>query len=318
LKPLADRVALVAGATRGAGRGIAGMLGEAGATVYCTGRSTRASGPPTAGPYTGRPETIEDTAAMVSARGGRGHWAKVDHANAGEVGALIDRVRDEAGRLDILVIDFWGDYHPVAFGTPFWNLPLDAGRATIDSTLWPHVITLQAAVPLMLETRHKPGLIVEVAEGPELTYRSSFFYDLAAMLRIRIAYAVAEELAAEQIAAVAITPGYMRSETTLDGFGVTEANWRDAIARDPNFAASETPFYAGRAVAALAGDPDVLSRSGRLFGSWQIAEDYGFTDIDGSRPNLGRHFAETFGESPVPLNTDVRWRITTASLARTS
>ncbi|MGH7128885.1 MAG: SDR family NAD(P)-dependent oxidoreductase, partial [Planctomycetaceae bacterium] len=206
------------------------MLGEAGATVYCTGRSV-AGRPPVSGHYAGRLETIEQTAEQVTARGGRGIAVRVDHAAEADVGALTDRITAEHGRLDILILDFWGDESPVPFGKPFWEIPLERGRATIDRTLWPHILTLQRLVPLMLPSRpDTPGLIVEVADGPALYYKTSFFFDLASTLRARLAYAVAEELAPHGITAVAVTPGYLRTEYALDKLGVTESTWRDAAA----------------------------------------------------------------------------------------
>ena len=308
------KVALVAGATRGAGRGIACMLGEAGATVYCTGRSV-AGRPPSSGAYAGRPETIEETAEMVSARGGVGVAVAVEHGADDQVKALADRIAREAGRLDILVLDFWGDDTPVPFGTPFWEIPAERGRLTIDRTLWPHVLTLQALTPLMLSGRtaatRPPGLVVEVADGPALYYRTSLFFDLAATLRVRLAYAVAEELAPHGITALAVTPGYLRSESTLDRMGVTESNWRDAAERDRNFLESETPFFLGRGVAALAANPDSLRLAGGLYGSWALARMYGITDIDGATPDFGRHMEAVYGESPGPLHTRARWQLGT-------
>jgi NAD(P)-dependent dehydrogenase (short-subunit alcohol dehydrogenase family) len=311
MKPLADRIAVVAGATRGAGRGIACMLGEAGATVYCTGRSVSGR-PPASGPYAGRPETIEQTAAEVTARGGRGVALRVDYADEADVEMLASALEREQGRLDILVLDFWGDETPVPFGRPFWEIPLADGRRTIETTLWPHVLTLQTLVPLMLRASTsdvRRGLIVEVADAPALYYRTSLFYDLAATLRTRLAYAVAEELSPHGITAVAVTPGYLRSERTLEMFGVTESNWREAGRKDANFLASETPYYLGRGVAALAADPARSRFAGGLYGSWVLGEEYNITDVDGARPNFGRHMQTHFGESPGPLHTSVRWQI---------
>lgn len=309
MKRLADRVAVVAGATRGAGRGIACALGEAGATVYCTGRSI-AGKPPVSGHYAGRPETIEQTAEQVTASGGRGIPARVDHAAEADVAALAERIAAEQGRLDMLILDFWGDQSPVPFGKPFWEIPLERGRATINRTLWPHILTLQRLVPLMLRSQSaSPALIVEVADGPALYYKTSLFFDLASTLRARLAYAVAEELAPHGITAVAVTPGYLRTEYSLDRFGVTEATWRDAAAKDPGFLESESPCLLGRGIAALAADPGSSRLSGGLYGSWTLAEEYGVVDADGSRPDFGRHFATQYGDSPSPRHTGARWLI---------
>ena len=310
--PLQDRIALVAGATRGAGRGIACMLGEAGATVYCTGRGVAGS-PPLTGHYQGRRETIAETAAMVSARGGVGIAVRTDHARDDEVASLAATIERTHGRLDIVVMDFWGDESPVPFGAPFWEIPLAAGQATIDATLWPHVRTLQVLMPLLRRERPRPdrarGLVVEVMDSPGLYYRTSLFFDLAALLRSRLSYALAEELAPHGITAVGVSPGYLRSELTLERFGVTEANWRDAIIADANFAASETPFFLGRGIAALAADPDSARLAGGVYGSWDLAREYGVTDIDGSQPDFGRQFARMFGDSPAPQHTRARWVI---------
>lgn len=311
-RTLSNRIAVVAGATRGAGRGIAAMLGEAGATVYCTGRSV-AGQPPAAGHYKGRPETIEQTAEQVTARGGRGIPIRVDHANESDVRSLAARVATEAGRLDILVLDFWGDESPVPFGRPFWQIPLATGRPTIDRTLWPHLLTLQLLVPLMLRTpaKRRPGrpLVVEVTDGPELYYRGSLFFDLAATLRARLAYAIAEDLAAEGVTALAVTPGYLRTEVALDAHGVAESNWRDAANGDAGWLASESPNLIGRGIVALAADPDSARFAGGLYGSWVLAREYGIADDDGSRPDFWHHFKQTYGESPAPHRTGARWRI---------
>jgi NAD(P)-dependent dehydrogenase (short-subunit alcohol dehydrogenase family) len=308
--PLKDRVALVAGATRGAGRGIASMLGEAGATVYCTGRSVTGH-PPRSGHYAGRLETIEQTAEQVTTRGGHGVACRVDHASDAEVRALVERLRREQGRLDVLVLDFWGDEDPVPFGTAFWKIPLETGRATIDRTLWPHIITLQHLIPLMLRDHQPPGprLVVEVTDSPALSYRTSLFFDLAAVLRARLTYAIAEELAPQGITALAVTPGYLRSEVTLDRFGVSESNWRQAVARDPNFEASETPCLLGRGVAALAADPNVSRLAGGVYGSWELATEYGLRDLDGTQPDFGRHLSTKPAFAPV-RRSSAAWLIT--------
>ncbi|HEX8703100.1 MAG TPA: SDR family oxidoreductase [Myxococcaceae bacterium] len=293
MKPLEGQVALVAGATRGAGRAIAMSLGEAGATVYCTGRSVRGR------PATGtRPETIEETAELVGKRGGRGIAVRVDHTVESEVVALCEQIRREQGRLDVLVNDVWGGDELTEFGQPFWKLAQDKGRMLMERGIFSHILTSRYAVPLMLE--RKRGLIVEVTDGDTFAYRGNLFYDLVKNAVIRLAFAMNWELKRRSnITALAVTPGFLRSEAMLEHFGVTEANWRDAVARDRHFIASETPFYVGRAVAALAADPNVASKSGRVFSSWELAKEYGFKDEDGRQPDWGRYFQETFGQ-PYP------------------
>ena len=282
-RPLRDRVALVAGATRGAGRGIARMLGAAGATVYCTGRSVRGH------PATpGRPETLEETAGLVKAEGGRGIAVRTDHTIEAEVERLFARVRAEAGRLDILVNDIWGGDALTEWGSPFWELSTAKGLELLERAVHTHIITSRHGAPLMIE--RDAGLIVEVTDGDTFGYRANLFYDLAKNAVARLAYAMAGDLRAHNVTALAVTPGFLRSEAVLDHFGVTEANWRDAIEKDEYFAESETPCFVGRAIAALAADPDVAKKSGGLFSSWGLAKEYGFTDIDGRRPDWGSFF----------------------------
>jgi NAD(P)-dependent dehydrogenase (short-subunit alcohol dehydrogenase family) len=289
--PLAGKVALVAGATRGAGRGIAVALGEAGATVIATGRSTRR-----ARSAMDRPETIEETAELVTAAGGTGVAIAVDHAVPGQVEALVARIdADHGGRLDVLVNDIWGGDPLTHWGRRFWEYPLDDGLRLLRQAIDTHLITSRYAVPLML--RRRAGLIVEITDGVGADYRGSLYYDLAKTSVIRLAFAQAEELRPHGIAAVALTPGFLRSEAMLDIFGVGPDNWRDAIAMDRHFAASESPLFVGRAVAALAADPDIMTRSGQALSSWQLAHDYGFVDADGSRPDWGRHFREHVASS---------------------
>ncbi|MBW4548924.1 MAG: SDR family oxidoreductase [Symplocastrum torsivum CPER-KK1] len=281
---LKGKIAIVTGATRGAGRGIACMLGELGATVYCTGRSVRGN------PATGnRPETIEETAEMVNAYGGVGIPVQVDHTVVEQVKTLIERVKLEQGRLDVLVNDVWGG-DELTESKPFWEHSLQKGLLMQQRAIHSHLITSHYAVPLMIE--QKQGLVIEVTDGDNFSYRGNLFYDLAKISVIRLAYGMAQELRSHNITALALTPGFLRSEAMLDHFGVTEENWRDAAKQDPHFIASETPFYIGRAVAALASDPNVFKKSGGVLSTWNLAPEYGFTDIDGRQPNWGKYFAE--------------------------
>ena len=263
MRALEGKIAVVAGATRGAGRGIACMLGEAGATVYCTGRSVRGA-PPQEGIHAGRTETIEDTAEMVSAHGGVGIHVRVDHTDAGQVENLIKRVGDEqGGRLDVLVNGLGGDTS--AEWKPFWQLSLEKGLRWMRQEVFSHIITSRHAAAMMVERKRKRGLVVEITDGDGIGYRGSFFYDLVKLSTIRLAYAMGEELDRHGIAALALTPGFMRTEWMLDHFGVEEASWRDALnkpeAKRFGFESSETPCFVGRAVAALAADPHVLRKS---------------------------------------------------------
>ncbi|MFD8069121.1 SDR family oxidoreductase [Streptomyces parvulus] len=287
--PLAGRVALVAGATRGAGRGIAVELGAAGATVYVTGRSTRAR----RSEYD-RPETIEDTADLVTEAGGHGVAVPADHLDPEQVARLVDRVAREQGRLDILVNDIWGGENLFEWDSPVWEHDLGKGLRLLRLAVETHAITSHHALPLLL--RGSGGLVVEVTDGTDEynreNYRNSFFYDLAKTSVLRMAFALGHELAPHGATAVALTPGWLRSEIMLDHFGVAEENWRDALDRVPHFAISETPRYVGRAVAALAADPDVTRFNGRSLSSGGLAREYGFTDLDGSRPDAWRYLVE--------------------------
>ncbi len=277
---------MVAGGTRGAGRGIAVELGAAGATVYVTGRTSRGGSSPM-----GRPETIEETAELVTAAGGEGVAVRVDHTVAEEVAALFRRIaRERDGRLDVLVNDIWGGDPLTQWGTPFWEHDLAAGLRMQELAVTTHLITSHYAAPLLVARGR--GLVVEMTDGDGDGYRGSLFYDLAKASVIRLAKGQAEDLRPHGVAAVAVTPGFMRSEAVLDHFGVSEPNWRDGVARDPNFAASETPRYVGRAVAALAADAQVMARSGRTLTSWGLAAEYGFTDVDGTRPDWGAWFRD--------------------------
>ncbi|RKN07182.1 SDR family oxidoreductase [Streptomyces radicis] len=287
--PLHSKVALVAGATRGAGRGIAVELGAAGATVYVTGRSTRKQ----RSEYD-RPETIEDTADLVTAAGGRGIAVPTDHLVPSQVKALVERIDAEQGRLDILVNDIWGSENLFAWDAPVWEHDLDNGLRLLRLAVDTHAITSHHALPLLL--RDEGGLVVEMTDGTAAynrdTYRNSFFYDIAKATVLRMAFALGHELGPRGATAVALTPGWMRSELMLDHFGVTEETWRDALEREPHFCMSESPSYVGRAVAALAADPGVARWNGRSLSSGQAASEYGFTDLDGSRPDFWRYLVE--------------------------
>ena len=282
-QPLAGRTAVVAGATRGAGRGIARALGEAGAVVYCTGRSKR--GEPS--PY-GRPETIEETAEMIVAGGGVAHAVRVDHTDEPQVEALFARVQGEQKRLDILVNSVAGEDPRMGGWESFWKSDVSYLAEGLRQAVVSHLITAKHAAPLMMKKRR--GLIVEVTEGDFLVSGSgNVMRDLAKSGHKSLAASFAEALRSHGIAAVGVTPGFLRSEMMLQHFGVTEATWRDAGKKDPHFLQSESPLFVGRAVAALAQDPDVLARSGDVYSSWELARDYGFTDADGSRPDWGAH-----------------------------
>ncbi|MEV7289687.1 SDR family oxidoreductase [Streptomyces sp. NPDC093252] len=287
--PLHDKVALVAGATRGAGRGIAVELGAAGATVYVTGRSTRAH----RSEYD-RPETIEDTADLVTEAGGHGIAVPTDHLDPARVEALVDRVADTHGRLDILVNDIWGGEKLFGWDIPMWEHDLDNGLRLLRLALDTHAITSHYALPLLL--RRPGGLVVEMTDGTLAYntdhYRVNYFYDLAKTAVLRMGFALGHELGPRGAAAVVLTPGWLRSEMMLDGFGVTEENWRDALTEEPHFAISESPRYVGRAVAALAADPEVGRFNGQSLSSGGLAREYGFTDLDGSRPDAWRYVPE--------------------------
>jgi NAD(P)-dependent dehydrogenase (short-subunit alcohol dehydrogenase family) len=236
----------------------------------------------------GRTETIDETAALVTAEGGRGIAVRTDHTVEPEVERLFGRVRAEQGRLDVLVNDVWGGDELSEWGLPFWELSTAKGLEMLERAVHSHIITSRHGAPLMVE--RNAGLIVEVTDGDTLGYRGNLFYDLAKNAVVRLAYGMAADLHEQRVTALAITPGFLRSEAVLDGLGVTEANWRDGIEADPYFAESETPCYVGRAVAALAADPHVADKSGGLLSSWALAKEYGFTDVDGRRPDWGGFF----------------------------
>jgi NAD(P)-dependent dehydrogenase (short-subunit alcohol dehydrogenase family) len=286
---LAGRVALVAGATRGAGRGIAVELGAAGATVYVTGRSTREQ----RSEYD-RPETIEDTADLVTAAGGTGIAVPTDHLVPEQVERLVARIDAEQGRLDVLVNDIWGGEYLAEWDKPVWEHSLTAGLRILRLAIDTHLVTARYAFPLLIR---RPGaLAVEVTDGTAGYnadhYRLNVYYDLAKTAPIRLARSWAHELGPHGGTAVAITPGWLRSEIMLHEYGVTEENWRDACAKEPHFAISETPRFVGRAVAALAADPRHERWQGQSLSSGGLAEEYGFTDLDGSRPDAWRYIVE--------------------------
>ncbi|MCZ8523576.1 MULTISPECIES: SDR family oxidoreductase [Paenibacillus] len=284
--PLQGKIAVVAGATRGAGRAIAVSLGEAGAVVYCTGRSVRGKLSPI-----GRPETIDETAEMVTARGGRGIAVRVDHTVEEEVRSLFERIRTEQeGRLDILVNDIWGGESLTVWGKPFWETSLQDGLQIQKQAVHAHLITSYYGAPLM--AARGQGLIVEVTDGFDYRYRGNLYYSLAKISAIHLAEAMAAELKASGVTALSVTPGFLRSEQMLDHFGVTEDNWRDAIAQEPHYSESETPYLLGQGIAALAADPKVAAKSGHILTSWDLSEEYGYTDIDGRRPHWGRYAAK--------------------------
>jgi NAD(P)-dependent dehydrogenase (short-subunit alcohol dehydrogenase family) len=288
-RTLEGRVALVAGATRGAGRGTAVALGEAGATVYCTGRTTREQRS-----ESDRPETIEETAEQVTAAGGTGIAVRVDHLEPEQVADLVHRIDAEQGRLDVLVNDVWGGDRFIEWSTPVWEHDLANGLRMLHRAVDTHLITSHAALPLLI--RHPGGLVIEMTDGTADYnaghYRVNAFYDLAKTAVTRLAFAQSQDLAPHGATAVALTPGWMRSELMLDAFGVTEETWRDAVQRAPHFAISETPRFVGRAVAALAADPHRHRYTGRSLSSGGLAQEYGFTDLDGSRPDCWRYWVE--------------------------
>jgi NAD(P)-dependent dehydrogenase (short-subunit alcohol dehydrogenase family) len=303
-KVLEGKIALVAGATRGAGRGIAIALGEAGATVYCTGRSSRKHSPATHG----RPETIEETAELVTAAGGRGIAVRVDHTEPEDVKKLVAGIKRRHKGLDILVNDVWGGDAITEWGKTFWTVNLENGLGMLKQAIHSHIITSYYAVPLMLGRGR--GIIFEITDGDAFYYRGNLFYDLVKISVIRLAFAMARELRKRDIASVALTPGFLRSEAVLDHFGVSEANWKDvakkAKKKDKNsesqndapndFMVSESPRYIGRAVVALAADPKVKAKSGRVFSSWALAREYGFTDFDGTQPHWGNYARKKYGK----------------------
>ena len=295
MKALKGKIALVAGATRGAGRGIARALADAGAIVYCSGRSTRRH------PATkGRPETLDETAELIARAGGHAIAVRTDHRDVTQVRRLIARIRKEQGRLDVLVNDIWGGDAWLDWWwneMKFWKIPLERGFEVLDTAFRTHVITAHEALPLMLETKGT-RLIAGITDGDGYYYRGQFWYDFVKTNVIRMAFALAYELRKQRIACVAITPGFLRSESMLDIMGVSEENWRDAGKKRPEWLESETPMMVGRAVAALAGDRHVLQKTGRVFNSAELAREYGFTDVDGRVPQIWEWIAEKMPQFP--------------------
>ena len=290
-KPLTGRVALVAGATRGAGRAIALALAGAGAFVYATGRSSRVGGRS----EIGRPETIEDTGDLIVAAGGAGSALRVDHLEPAEVAALVARIEAEQGRLDILVNDIFGGDRYLQWNTKLWDQDLTGGFRMLRMGIDTHLITCAKALPLLL--RGDAGLVVEMTDGtPEYNtaFRADvgFFYDLVKASVARITLGLTAELADTACTAVAVTPGWLRSEQMLDNFGVREDNWRDALATVPHFCCSETPAYVAAGIAAMAADPGLNRYAGRVLSSAELGRTYGVTDIDGSQPDAWRYLAE--------------------------
>jgi NAD(P)-dependent dehydrogenase (short-subunit alcohol dehydrogenase family) len=295
--PLAGKVALVAGASRGAGRAIAVELGRAGATVYATGRSTRA-----ARSEYNRPETIEETGELIEAAGGQAVALRVDHLEHDQVAALVQRIDADHGRLDVLVNDIWGGENLVDWNAKLWEHDLEKGLRLLRLAIETHLVTSHYALPLLI--RRPGGLVVEVTDGTAeynaVNYRLSAFYDLAKSAVLRLGWSQGHELAEFGCTAVALTPGWMRSEMMLEHHGVTEANWRDALDRpvqppfpDPgHFGISETPTFTGRAVVALATDPEVARWNQASLSSGQLAREYGFVDVDGSAPDAWRYLVE--------------------------
>ena len=287
-QPLSGKVALVAGATRGAGRAFAVELAAAGATVYATGRSSedRRS-------EMGRPETIEGTAIRAAEAGGKAVPVVCDHLDPSQVRALVSRIESDQGRLDILVNNIWGGDHLTGWDAKLWEHDLDAGLRILRLAIDTHIITSHAAIPLLI--KEPGGLVIEVTDGDaefNADYRGTFFYDLAKVTPHRIALALARELADHEATAVSLSPGWLRSEAMLEHFGVTEDNWRDGTAKDPHFCISETPHYVARAAVALAADPDRARFNGQSLASWDLGPTYGVTDLDGTQPHMLRYFRE--------------------------
>ncbi|MFF2479587.1 SDR family oxidoreductase [Paenibacillus sp. NPDC058071] len=287
MQPLKGKVAVVAGATRGAGRAIAVSLGEAGATVYCTGRSIRGSRSDL-----NRPETIEETAERVTAAGGIGIAVQVDHTIESQVRSLFEQVgREQDGRIDVLVNDIWGSEKLIDWEKPFWEHSLANGMLAQDRAVRTHMYNSYYAAPLMIA--RISGLIIEVTDGTDYRYRGNLYYSLAKISAIHLAAAAAVDLKPYDVTALAVTPGFLRSEEMLEYYGVTEQNWRDAVTGEKphaeHFSESETPYLLGKGIVALAADPNVADKSGQTLASWDLSVEYGYTDIDGRSPHWGNY-----------------------------
>jgi NAD(P)-dependent dehydrogenase (short-subunit alcohol dehydrogenase family) len=294
-KPLSEQVALVAGATRGAGRAIAVELARVGFYVYATGRSSRASGPS----EMGRPETIEETGELMATAGGVGSALVVDHEDPASVAELVEGIERDQGRLDVLVNDIFGGDRYMEWDKPLWEHDWAGGLRMLQMGVHTHLITCRTAIPLILRTAGAdgtPGLVVEMTDGTseanaEFRRNVGFYYDLVKANVERIVKGLAVELENEPVAVVGVTPGWLRSERMLENFGVSEANWRDACGDRPGFAISESPTYVARGVAALARAGDAERWTGSIVSARQLADAYGVTDTDGSRPDCWGHLA---------------------------
>jgi NAD(P)-dependent dehydrogenase (short-subunit alcohol dehydrogenase family) len=296
-QPLSGKVAVVAGATRGAGRAFAIEFAAAGAIVYATGRSSQSRRS-----EMDRPETIEGTAARAAEEGGEAVPVVCDHLQPTQVRELVSRIESERGRLDILVNNIWGGDHLTAWDAKLWQHDLDAGLRVLRLGIDTHIITSHAAIPLLI--KNPGGLVIEVTDGNaefNAAYRGTFFYDLAKVTPHRMALALSEELEDYDATAVSLSPGWIRSEAMLDHFGVTEDNWRDGTAKDPHFCISETPHYVARCAVALAADPDRARFNRESLASWDLAPVYGVTDLDGTQPQMLKYHLEVM-EAGKPAN----------------
>ncbi|MET1013788.1 MAG: SDR family oxidoreductase [Paenisporosarcina sp.] len=283
MNSLKGKIAVVAGGTRGAGRGIAVKLGEAGAIVYVTGRTTINNQSPM-----GRKETIEETAELVTKAGGIGIPVKVDHTEESEVIGLFDQVQKEQGRLDILVNDVWGGDPLTEWGKPIGEHDLHKGLQIQKQAVQSHIITAHYSIPLFRE--NNGGLIIEITDGVDYKPRGNFYYSLAKISNIHMAQAMAQDLKLYNINSIAVTPGFLRSEAMLEHFGVMEENWKEGAKEDPHFIASESPYYIGKAIQCLASDPNIAAKTGGIYSTWELSEIYGFRDIDGTQPHWGNYF----------------------------